>query len=110
MPEQQSKPYYLLLLGTVLVSLPLLFAVRWGYIVHGDVGSHEQRIAEFGSIFPGAFQSPMVSTLFALIFSLASTVVGFGGSKQFYGTAKKLFVLICGLGAGLSAWLLFMLA
>ena len=110
MPEQQTKPYFLLLLGSALVLLPLLFAFRWFYIVYGGGGSDDQRIAEFGAIFPGTFQFPVVSSLFALIFSLASTVVGFGGSRQFYGMARRLFILLFTLGTLLSLWLLFMLA
>lgn len=103
-PESNVLP----VAGIVLLLLPGYLTARWIRIVDGG-GSHEARVAEFGSILPHVLRDPLVSTAVALACAAVGTVVGAVCVVQLSGWRRLLGVAVLGVGGLLSGWFVWTL-
>ena len=104
MRRAEAESNVLPILGMVLLVPPVYFVTRWILIFHGTSG-HDGRMAEFGSVLPGALSDPVASTLLAA--SCPALAAGFGaaGLIRLSGLRRRLSVATLGIGGLLSLWL-----
>ena len=95
-------------LGIVLLGPPAYFVARWVRITR-EVANHDDRVAEFGSIFPRVLQDPLASTLLALVCAAATVAISAAGVNRFAGPRRWLCVATLGIGGLLSLWLVWSL-
>ena len=95
-------------LAIVLLGPPAYLIARWIRITR-EVTGHDDRVAEFGSIFPRVMQDPLASTLFALACATAAVAVSAAGLVRLVGPGRWLCVATLGVGGLLSLWFVWSL-
>ena len=108
MPKSQIESNVLPVLGIVLLVFPAYCIARWIRISNA-VSDHDDRVAEFGSIFPRVLQDPLASTLFALTCAACAAAVGAVGLTRLSGPRRRLCVATLGSGGLLSLWFVWSL-
>ena len=79
----------------------MYFIVRWIRIFN-EISDHEDRVAEFGSVFPHVLQDPLTSTLFALVCAATAGALAAVGLSRLDGLWRLLCAATFGLGVLLS--------
>ena len=101
LPRALSASSVLPLLSMVLLVPPVYFIVRWIRIFN-EIGVHEERVAEFGSVLPRVLQDPLASTLFAVACAATAGALGAVGLIRLSGLCRLLCAATLGLGVLLS--------
>lgn len=101
LPRALSASRVLLLSSMVLLVPPVDFIVRWIGIFN-EIGVHEERVAEFGSVLPRGLQDPLASTLFAGACAPTAGALGAVGLIRLSGLWRLLCAATLGLGVLLS--------
>ena len=106
--QQKTGSNALPALGIVLLGPPVYFVARWVRITR-EVANHDDRVAEFGSIFPRVLQDPLASTLLALVCAAATVGISTVSVTRFAGPRRWLCVATLGIGGLLSLWFVWTL-